>query len=476
MRWSERVRRIARTRLGQLAGAIVAAWLILFVLPRLYHLLLPVNSEFLFQEARRIAESVQPAGNRAMAMAHIARALVHAGQVNRARRFAAQAPLDGQLFALHEMGHALLDQNRLDDALELARDIHRRFGSFHASNAMISSDSLFQRLAKALLAAGRHQEALEVVQMSNQITNSCSRIRRLFPLTARVQVNRMWEACFGRGIVETSDNFGTQGAYPTHPELLDWLAVEFPNGAVEFMERGWSMKAIYRLIVTSATYRQSSRIPPELLERDPKNTLYARGPRHRLEAELIRDNALAIGGLLSRKIGGPSVFPYQPEGVWDIPYNVDRWVMSEGEDRYRRGIYTFWRRSAPYPSFVAFDANSREVCTVNRPRTNTPLQALVLLNDPVYIEAAQGLAKRMLKASRGSVEKGIEYGFRCCTARYPQPKELARLKQLYERMLERYRSDPQATRKLTGKDDPAFAALTMVAHVMLNLDETITKE
>jgi hypothetical protein len=289
------------------------------------------------------------------------------------------------------------------------------------------------------------------------------------PLTARVQVNRMWEACFGRGLVETSDNFGTQGAYPIHPELLDWLAVEF-------MERGWSIKAIYRLIVTSATYRQSSRITPELLERDPKNTLYARGPRHRLEAELIRDNALAIGGLLSRKIGGPSVFPYQPEGVWDIPFNADRWVMSEGEDRYRRGIYTFWRRSAPYPSFVAFDANSREVCTVNRPRTNTPLQALVLLNDPVYIEAAQGLAKRMLKASRGSVEKGIEYGFRCCTARYPQPKELARLKQLYERMLERYRSDPEATRKLTGKDDPAFAALTMVAHVMLNLDETITKE
>jgi hypothetical protein len=289
------------------------------------------------------------------------------------------------------------------------------------------------------------------------------------PLTARVQVNRMWEACFGRGLVETSDNFGTQGAYPTHPELLDWLAVEF-------MERGWSIKAIYRLIVTSATYRQSSRITPELLERDPKNTLYARGPRHRLEAELIRDNALAIGGLLSRKIGGPSVFPYQPEGVWDIPYNADRWVMSEGEDRYRRGIYTFWRRSAPYPSFVAFDANSREVCTVNRPRTNTPLQALVLLNDPVYIEAAQGLAKRMLKAARGTLEKGIEYGFRCCTARYPQPKELARLKQLYEQMLTRYRSDPEATRKLTGSDDPTFAALTMVAHVMLNLDETITKE
>ncbi|GBC93269.1 hypothetical protein HRbin15_01759 [bacterium HR15] len=294
-------------------------------------------------------------------------------------------------------------------------------------------------------------------------------VSRENPLTARVQVNRMWEAIFGRGLVETSDNFGTQGTYPTHPELLDWLAVEF-------MERGWRMKAIYRLIVTSATYRQSSRMTPELLQRDPKNTLYARGPRHRLEAELIRDNALAIGGLLSRKIGGPSVFPYQPEGVWDIPYNADRWVMSEGEDRYRRGIYTFWRRSAPYPSFVAFDANSREVCTANRPRTNTPLQALVLLNDPVYIEAAQGLAKRMLKASRGSIEKGIQYGFRCCTARYPQPPELARLRTLYDRMREHYRAHPDAARKLTGQDDPALAAWTMVAHVMLNLDETITKE
>ncbi len=294
-------------------------------------------------------------------------------------------------------------------------------------------------------------------------------VSRENPLTARVQVNRMWEACFGRGLVETSDNFGTQGAYPTHPELLDWLAVEF-------MERGWSMKAIYRLIVTSATYRQSSRITPDLLQRDPKNTLYARGPRHRLEAELIRDNALAIGGLLSRKIGGPSVFPHQPEGVWDIPFNADRWVMSEGEDRYRRGIYTFWRRSAPYPSFVAFDANSREVCTANRPRTNTPLQALVLLNDPVYIEAAQGLAKRMLKASRGSLEQGIQYGFRCCTARMPQPQELDRLQALYHRMLERYRTNPEATRKLVGNNDPTLAAWTMVAHVMLNLDETITKE
>ncbi|MCS6919968.1 MAG: PSD1 and planctomycete cytochrome C domain-containing protein, partial [Fimbriimonadales bacterium] len=294
-------------------------------------------------------------------------------------------------------------------------------------------------------------------------------VARENPLTARVQANRMWEACFGRGLVETSDNFGTQGAFPTHPELLDWLAVEF-------MERGWSLKHIYRLIVTSATYRQSSRTTPELLQRDPKNTLYARAPRYRLEAELIRDNALVIGGLLSRKIGGPSVFPPQPEGVWDIPFNADRWVTSEGEERYRRGLYTFWRRSAPYPSFVAFDANSREVCTAARPRTNTPLQALVLLNDPVYLEAAHGLAQRMQRIARGSVERGIEYGFRCCTARRPQPHELNRLRTLYNRMRERYQADPDATRKLTRRDDPTLAAWMMVAHVMLNLDETITKE
>ncbi|GIV08846.1 MAG: hypothetical protein KatS3mg019_0937 [Fimbriimonadales bacterium] len=289
------------------------------------------------------------------------------------------------------------------------------------------------------------------------------------PLTARVQVNRMWEACFGRGLVKTSDNFGTQGAFPTHPELLDWLAVEF-------MERGWSMKHIYRLIVTSATYRQSARATPDLLQRDPENALYARAPRYRLEAELIRDNALAIGGLLSRKIGGPSVFPYQPEGVWDIPFNADRWVMSAGEDRYRRGIYTFWRRSAPYPAFVAFDANSREVCTVSRPRTNTPLQALALMNDLTYIDAARGLAKRMQQQARGALTRGIAYGFRCCTARPPQADELARLTQLYQRMLERYRASPEATRQLVGADNPELAAWTMVAHVMLNLDETLTKE
>lgn len=294
-------------------------------------------------------------------------------------------------------------------------------------------------------------------------------VSRENPLTARVQVNRMWEMLFGQGLVETSENFGTQGAYPTHPELLDWLAVEF-------MERGWRLKPLYRLIVTSAVYRQSAHASPELLERDPKNTLYARAPRYRLDAEVIRDNALAIGGLLSRKTGGASVFPIQPEGVWNIPFNEDRWVTSEGEDRHRRGLYTFWRRTAPYPSFIAFDANSREVCTARRPRTNTPLQALVLLNDPVYLECAQGLAKRMIRAGKGQLEAGIRYGFRACTARLPNETELQRLVQLYHQMESRYRQNPEATRKLTGSEDPTLAGWTLVAHVMLNLDETLNRE
>lgn len=294
-------------------------------------------------------------------------------------------------------------------------------------------------------------------------------VSRENPLTARVQVNRMWATIFGRGIVETVENFGTQGAYPTHPELLDWLAVEF-------MERGWSLKHLYRLIVTSSTYRQSSRVTPELLERDPKNELYARAPRYRLPAELVRDNALAISGLLSRKIGGPSVFPPQPEGVWDIPYNADRWITDTGENRYRRGLYTFWRRTAPYPSMVAFDSHSREVCVAMRPRTNTPLQSLVLLNDPAYMEAAVALAQRMAQRGKGNLQASLRYGFRCCTAREPTPAELQRLAQLYQQMRERYARQPDAAKKLVGEPDAHRAALTLVANTLLNLDETITRE
>jgi hypothetical protein len=274
------------------------------------------------------------------------------------------------------------------------------------------------------------------------------------PLTARVTVNRIWEQYFGRGLVETSEDFGSQSAAATHPELLDWLATQF-------IDQGWSMKALHRLIVTSATYRQSSRVTPELQERDPQNRLLARGPRFRLEAEMVRDNALAAAGLLSRKIGGPSVFPYQPEGIWDIPYSDEKWNMSKGEDRYRRGLYTFLRRTAPYPSMLTFDATSREFCTVRRIRTNTPLQALTTMNDPVFFEAAQAMAKRVLSEGGSDARSRIEYAFRLCTARRPEVAEAERFVKWLE------------TEMALSNDQKAW---TMISNVLLNMDETLTKE
>jgi hypothetical protein len=297
------------------------------------------------------------------------------------------------------------------------------------------------------------------------------------PLAARVIVNHFWEAFFGHGIVETAEDFGTQGDLPTHPELLDWLATEF-------MRNGWDMKAIKREIVTSATYRQSSRVTPELLARDPYNKLLARGPRFRVEAETVHDVALSASGLLSPKMYGPPVFPYQPEGIWDVPYNEDtyKWVISQGEDRYRRAVYTFMRRSAPYPSLITFDAPSREFCTVRRVRTNTPLQALTMLNDPLFVDAARALAVRMMKEGGQDASARATYGFRLVVARPPSPPEVERVLAFYNQELEHYRSDTEAAGELIQvKENPPpdlseRAAWTMVANVLLNLDETITKE
>ena len=217
------------------------------------------------------------------------------------------------------------------------------------------------------------------------------------PLTARVAVNRLWSQIFAAGLVETEEDFGTQGEPPSHPELLDWLAIFYQDS-------GWDTKALLRLIVTSATYRQSSKVTPELGERDPRNRLLARAPRMRLEAEMVRDQAMALSGLLSRKLGGPSVFPPQPDGLWQAAFNGERtWATSQGADRYRRGLYTFWRRTVPYPSMAAFDAPSREICAIKRVRTNTPLQSFVTLNDPVYVEAAQALARRIVREGGADV-------------------------------------------------------------------------
>jgi mono/diheme cytochrome c family protein len=303
------------------------------------------------------------------------------------------------------------------------------------------------------------------------------------PLTARVAVNRAWEQFFGRGIVETSENFGTQGQAPSHPELLDWLAVTLMArpSASQPENCGWSLKKLHRLIVTSATYRQSSRVTPALEERDPDNRLLARGPRFRMEAEMVRDSALAIGGLLSGKIGGPSVYPLQPEGIWDVPYSGEKWVISPGEDRFRRGLYTFWRRSAPYPQFVTFDATSREFCTVRRSRTDTPLQALTTLNDPAFFEAARGLAHRMMTEGGLAPADRVVYGLRLCMARKSSPAERNRLVALYRQERSRYQQDASAARAMAGEptvgpDLAERAAWTVVANVMLNLDETLTKE
>ncbi len=292
------------------------------------------------------------------------------------------------------------------------------------------------------------------------------------PLTARVVVNRFWEQIFGIGLVRTSEEFGAQGELPSHPELLDWLATEF-------MAQRWDVKRFLKLLVTSAAYRQSSKVSPELAERDPENRLLARGPRFRMSAETIRDQALYAGGLLSRKMYGPSVKPMRPASGLNAAFgsSVD-WKTSEGEDRFRRGIYTEWRRTSPYPSMVTFDAPNREVCTIRRNRTNTPLQALVTLNDPVYIEAAQGLAVRMMKGGH-SISERIRCGFELCVARPPSDTEVNRLAELFgEAMAEFAKSPAEKARKIAPSEageTVELAAWTTVANVLLNLDETLMK-
>ncbi len=296
------------------------------------------------------------------------------------------------------------------------------------------------------------------------------------PLTARVVVNRLWERLFGIGIVSTSEEFGSQGDLPSHPELLDWLACEL-------VESGWNLKAIQRLIVTTAAYRQTSKCPPDLVARDPENRLVACGPRVRLPAEVIRDQALAASGLLSRKKGGPSVKPPQPNFGLRTAFGggVD-WQTSTGEDRYRRAIYTNWRRSNPYPSMATFDAPSREVCTIRRPRTNTPLQALVTMNDPAYVETAQALARRMVREGGSTDADRAELGFRLVLARRPTPTEIDRLVRLHDDAKGDFREAPLEAEKMAT--DPLgplpgdlhvemadLAAWTVVANVILNLDE-----
>jgi len=314
-------------------------------------------------------------------------------------------------------------------------------------------------------------------QPANRLTLARWLVDNDNPLVARVTVNHFWEQYFGRGLVATSEDFGTQGERPTYLELLDWLATEF-------MSQKWDMKAIHRLIVTSGTYRQSSRVSNELVARDPYNKLLARGPRFRLEAEMVRDVALSASGLLNEKFGGPSVFPPQPDGIWTQNYSEEKWVTNTNGDRYRRGLYTFWRRTAPYPSFIAFDAPTREFCTVRRSRTNTPLQSLTTMNDPAFVEAAQALARRIVSQPPDNGARA-SYGFKLCVSRPPEVRETESLLALYQKELARFSRDVDAAVALAppvlgkrpeGTVVPELAAWTVVANVLLNLDETVSKE
>lgn len=298
------------------------------------------------------------------------------------------------------------------------------------------------------------------------------------PLTARVTVNRFWERFFGQGLVETLEDFGAQGAAPTHPELLDHLAITF-------MHDGWSVKSLCRRIVLSSTYRQASGVTPELIERDPHNALFTRGPRFRVEAEMVRDQALAVAGLLSPKMYGPPVYPPQPDGIWQVVYSGERWMTSEGEDRYRRSLYTFWRRTSPYPSMTTFDAGSREVCLPRRIRTNTPLQAFVTLNDPVYVEAAQALARRMIDEGGPIASERAALGLRLCLAREPEREEIDVLLDLVADSYMHYSSNEAEAQAFAtdplgplpdGLDPAEAAAWTVAANVLLNLDEFLMRK
>ncbi len=308
-------------------------------------------------------------------------------------------------------------------------------------------------------------------------------IMRENPLTARVAVNRIWQMLFGVGLVKTTADFGTQGEYPSHPELLDWLAVDF-------VESGWDVKALIRNIVLSATYRQTSAATSSLVERDPANRLLARGPRFRLPAEFIRDSALKVSGLLVPRLGGPSVNPYTPGDLWreishygSTPATAQAFVQDHGEKLYRRSLYTYWKRTAPPPNMLVFDAPNRETCVVARPTTVTPLQALVLLNDVQFVEASRAFAQRMLLKS-GSDDDRLRWGFEECISRPPSSKELQVLTAALARERARYRANENLARAyLATGESPRderlpvaeHAAWAQIAALLLNLSETVTR-
>jgi mono/diheme cytochrome c family protein len=325
--------------------------------------------------------------------------------------------------------------------------------------------------------------ALAVNEPGNRLALARWLVDPANPLTARVTVNRFWERCFGTGLVKTSEDFGRQGEAPSHPELLDWLASEF-------IRTGWDVKAMQKLLLTSATYRQNAATDAKRLEKDFYNRLLARGPRFRMDGEMIRDHALAVSGLLNPKLGGPSVYPVQVPNLWkEIGFlrpeiGMDEWPVSEGPDLYRRGLYTFWRRVCTYPTFATFDAPSREVCVARRPRTNTPLQALAALNDPTLLEAARVFAQRILTEGGPDDAARVEFAFRTCLGRTPTKEEAKRLLAYVRQQQSSFSRDAKSAAELVNVgsadrsaslDERKLAAWMMLANVLFNLDEALTK-
>lgn len=383
----------------------------------------------------------------------------------------ALAPVRHELTAVRRRREALLAAApRIPVLRELPPDEHRTTRVLLKGNYLNPGPQVEPSVPAAFLTAtgSAPRDRLELARWLVSADN---------PLTGRVTVNRYWTALFGQGLVATPEDFGTQGSAPSHPELLDWLAVELAGEG--------NLKRLLRLLVTSATYRQSSVVSAEVRARDPDNRLLARGPAGRLTAEMVRDQALAISGLLSRKLGGPSVYPPQPDGLWRAAFNGERtWPTSTGPDRFRRAVYTYWRRTVPYPSLATFDAPSREVCTLRRISTNTPLQAFVTLNDPVYVEAAQALARRLLAEGGGTAEARAGWGLRVALGRPATAAEVAEVVQLYQSERAHFEGRPDEATKLAseplgplppGVPPAEAAAWTVVGNVLLNLDGVLSK-
>jgi hypothetical protein len=351
--------------------------------------------------------------------------------------------------------------------IENPADMHRETHVFERGNWLVKGRLVEPAVPQSLIAAMPARAPKNRLGLAMWLTSKQN------PLVARTLVNRLWEQLFGSGIVETLEDMGTQGIAPTHRELLDWLSWKFMN------DYHWSIKKLLKEIVMSATYRQDSKLPEELKQKDLFNKLYARGPRIRLSAEQVRDQALCASDVLNEKMYGPSVFPHQPKGLWLSPYNGEDWKQSDHGDQYRRALYTFWKRTAPYPSMISFDGTSREVCAARRIRTNTPLQALVTLNDSAYVDMARHFAVWMQKQSPGNAQVQIANGYENILYKPIAPDKLQILLQLYNDALQEFKKDADKTCEVCGGMNetrtPEKAALVMVANAMLNLDEVVTK-